>query len=96
MPWLKQKKDGSLVLSLHVQPGTAKSKIIGMYGERLKIAVSAPPVDGKANQEIEKFLAKKLGCAVRNVAVVVGHNSRQKGVEIQGCEEADIRKMLHS
>lgn len=94
MPWLDQKKEGSLLLSLHIQPGAAKTRIVGLHGDRLKVAVAAPPVDGRANREIEKFLAKIIGCAARDIEVVAGQTSRQKRVEIRGCSAVDIRRIL--
>ncbi|PIE72824.1 MAG: YggU family protein [Deltaproteobacteria bacterium] len=93
MPWLDRRKDGTLVLSLHVQPGAAKTRLAGLHGDRLKLAVAAPPVDGKANGEIVRFLAKVIGCAARDVEVIAGQTSRQKRVAVYRCSEVDIRKI---
>lgn len=82
------------MLLLHVQPGARRAGIIGLHGERLKIAVTAPPVDGKANRQIEKLLAGVCGCAARDIAVVAGHGARQKRVEINGLPADEVRQKV--
>lgn len=47
-------------LTLHIQPGAKHTRIVGLYGEALKISLAAPPVDGKANQALLRFLAEEL------------------------------------
>ncbi len=93
MPWLGSCRNGSALL-LHVQPGARRTAVVGLHGERLKIAVTAPPVDGKANREIEKLLAGVCGCAVRDVTVVGGHGCRQKRVEICGLTAVEVRQKI--
>ena len=94
MPWLRQKHDGSLLLDLHIQPGAKKSQVVGLYGERLKLAVAAPPVDGKANKAVVQFIVRCLGIRIRDAMVVSGMTSRRKTVEVGGVDEKRVRRML--
>ncbi|MGE0761952.1 MAG: DUF167 domain-containing protein [Bdellovibrionales bacterium] len=76
--------DGStLKLHLHVQPGAKRTEIVGVHGDRLKIKVHAPPVDGKANEEICDFFSQLFTVAKRNVQVISGQTSRQKTLQIE-------------
>ena len=71
-------------LSCHVQPGAKRTAVSGVYGTSLKIALAAPPVDGKANKELCVYLAKKLGLAKSAVTLVSGQTSRDKVVFLPG------------
>jgi hypothetical protein len=70
------------VLELHVQPGAKKSEFAGMHGERVKVRLAAPPVDGKANAELIAFLAGHYGVAKADVEILAGLTSRRKRVSI--------------
>jgi hypothetical protein len=70
------------VLELHVQPGAKKSEFAGKHGERLKVRLAAPPVDGKANAALIEFLAAHYDVPRRNVSIESGLASRQKRVAI--------------
>ncbi len=94
MPWLGCSKSGGILLSLHVQPGARRTSLAGVHGERLKVAVASPPVDGKANKAVCKFLARLLGCAVRDLEVVSGHGCRQKLVALAGMTEDEVRQKV--
>lgn len=71
-----------VLLYVHVQPGAKHSAWAGEYGERLKIRLSAPPVEGRANAALCAWLAAQLGCATRAVSVDKGVLSRMKTVRI--------------
>jgi uncharacterized protein (TIGR00251 family) len=73
----------TLWLSCHLQPGASKDEFAGLHGERLKIRISAPPVDGKANAHLIGFLAKAFGVAKSAVAIERGDTGRQKTVSIR-------------
>ena len=77
MIFLKACSDGVL-LSVHAQPGASRTKIVGEYGESLKIAVHAPPVDGAANEAITDFLAEVLGLSRKNIGLKSGTTGRKK------------------
>ena len=72
----------ALVLTLHVQPGAKRTEVAGVHGDALKIRLAAPPVDGKANAALLRFLADAFGVPQRAVTLVRGETSRQKTVRI--------------
>jgi uncharacterized protein (TIGR00251 family) len=72
----------AIVLTLHVQPGAKRTEVAGRHGDALKIRLAAPPVDGKANTELLRYLAFAFGVPLRNVTLVRGDASRQKVVRI--------------
>ena len=82
------------LLRLRVQPRASKTRVVGMLDDRLKIALAAPPVNGKANQELISFLAKKLSLAKMAITVVKGQNSRMKSVRIHGLDADSVLKLL--
>ena len=72
----------TLQLTLHVQPGASRTEVAGTHGDALKVRLAAPPVDGKANAELLRFLAEAFGVPRRNVTLVRGETSRAKIVRI--------------
>ena len=88
-------KDGAVRLALRVQPGARRSAVIGMYGDRLRVAVRAPPVDGKANAEVIKLIAGLLGLPKRAVVVCAGLSSRDKALRIDG-QRAELERVLRA
>lgn len=70
-------------LRVRVQPGARRSEVVGPHGEELKVRIAAPAVDGRANDELVRFLAGWVGVASRHVRVVRGLRSRRKVVEIE-------------
>jgi uncharacterized protein (TIGR00251 family) len=86
-PWARW-SGGQLLLALHVQPGARRSGVVGAHGERLKIALQAPPVDGKANEALLRFVAQQLGCRRDAVTLAAGAASREKRVQV-ACAQGD-------
>jgi uncharacterized protein (TIGR00251 family) len=85
VPWRREEGDGAahaLVLNLHVQPGAKRTEIAGTHGEALKIRLAAPPVEGRANAALLRWLADAFGVPQRAVSLVRGETSRQKTVRI--------------
>lgn len=80
--WLSAARDGGSVVALHVQPGARSSEIVGVHGEALKIRLAAPPVDGKANAALLRFLANRLGLPATSLQLLAGASSRQKRVAV--------------
>lgn len=93
MTYVTQTKDGTL-LHLHIQPKASKSEVAGVHGDRLKIRLKAPPVDGKANAELIKFLSKLLSVAKNQIEIISGHASRQKTVKIHGITSEKVTSSL--
>ena len=80
--WCRDER-GAIVLTLHVQPGARRTEVAGVHGNALKIRLAAPPVDGKANAELLRFLADAFGVPQRQVTLLRGEASRQKMVRIE-------------
>ncbi|OGS78685.1 MAG: YggU family protein [Gallionellales bacterium GWA2_55_18] len=81
--WYRRNAD-VLTLTLHVQPGAKRSEIGGLHGEALKIRLAAPPVEGRANDALLKFIAKLFDVPLRQVELRQGGQSRHKVVAIVG------------
>jgi uncharacterized protein (TIGR00251 family) len=79
--WRREDGD-ALVLVLYVQPGATRTEIAGTHGEALKIRIKAPPVEGKANAALVRYLAEVFGVPARQVTLVRGDSSRQKVLRI--------------
>lgn len=81
-----------ILLDLHVQPRASKNELQGLHGGRVKIRVTASPVDGKANEEIARYLSELFGISRRQVDLVSGQTSRIKRFRIR--YEAEIPPQL--
>ena len=83
-------------LAIRVQPRAKRTEVAGERGGAVVIRVSAPPVDGKANEAVEKLIADKLNVPKRAVAIVRGDSSRDKLVRIDGLSADEARTRLLS
>lgn len=75
-------------------PNAPRTAVAGWLGDALKVKVHAPPLDGRANDELCEYLAKSLHLPRRAVTVVQGDKSRHKVVQIDGLALADVRARL--
>lgn len=73
-----------MTLTLHVQPGAKHTSVAGLHGDALKIRLAAPPIEGRANEALLKYLAELFDVPVRQVELKQGAQSRQKVVAISG------------
>jgi len=81
----------TVTVKIKVEPRSSKSGIAGMYGDALKVKLTSPPVDGKANRELVEVLAKAFGVRKSDIEIVSGMNSKNKLVRIVGIDSiADI------
>ena len=71
-----------LVLRLYIQPKASRDSIVGLHGDELKVAITAPPVDGQANAHLPKYLAKQFRVAKSQVIIEKGELGRHKQVKI--------------
>jgi uncharacterized protein (TIGR00251 family) len=71
-------KEGTPTLRVHIQPRAAKNRVGGLHGNALKLAVTAPPVDGKANKVVAIYLAELFQVSRKNVLLLSGRQSRSK------------------
>nr|WP_318383029.1 DUF167 family protein YggU [uncultured Enterobacter sp.] len=74
--------DDGLVLRLYIQPKASRDSIVGLHGDEVKVAITAPPVDGQANAHLIKFLAKQFRVAKSQVVIEKGELGRHKQVKI--------------
>jgi uncharacterized protein (TIGR00251 family) len=74
---------GNITLTLHVQPGAKRSEIAGLHGDALKIRLAAPPIEGRANEALLKFIAKLFDVPLRQVELKRGEQSRHKVILVQ-------------
>ena len=97
--FIQNKPDG-LIFKIRVQPRSSKNRVVGLYGDALKINLTAPPVDNAANKACGAFLANLLSVAKSSVTIVSGHTGRNKQVMVHcqkdGGERESIRKMIIS
>ena len=73
-----------ITLKVYLQPKASKNEIIGPFRDGIKVKVTAPPVEGKANEGLIKFLAKEWGIPASHIEIVRGHHSREKTLKISG------------
>ena len=88
--WFRLATDGRITLTLHIQPGAKKTEFAGLHGDALKIRLAAPPVDGKANEALIKFVADTLKLPKSAVNLKSGQTSRRKVLEIQGAKPSSV------
>lgn len=72
----------TLILQVYLQPRASRDELVGWHERGLKIRLQAPPVDGAANKQLLKFLARLFKVPVSNVSLVQGVSSRQKTLSI--------------
>ncbi len=86
---------GGVYVRLRVSPGAKSTAVKGLYGEgAIRLSVAAPPVEGKANAEVERYLALLFGMSRSEVIVVKGASSRDKLVFVSGLGPDEIRTRL--
>jgi uncharacterized protein len=77
-------------------PGARRDEIAGMLGDRLKIRISAPPEDGKANDAIRALLARELGLKPRDIEIIAGHTRPEKTVQIANATPEALARLISS
>ncbi|QYJ83512.1 MULTISPECIES: DUF167 family protein YggU [Shewanella] len=76
------KEEDDLVIRLYIQPKASRDQIVGPHGDELKVAITAPPIDGKANAHLCKFLAKQFKTAKGNILIEKGELGRHKQIRV--------------
>jgi len=92
---VSEKADGC-ILKCWIQPRSSRNAVVGIHGDAIKIALTAPPVDGKANKELLKFLAKYFKLSKSSIQIVAGDSSRSKTILIVDIKKDVIIKKLSS
>jgi len=94
MPYLQTLPDGNLLLSLYVQPRSSRNELAGLHDDALKLRLTTPPVDGKANMAVIAFLAKLLKIPKSAILIRSGLQSRSKKLLMTGLDEYYVRRLL--
>jgi len=92
---VSEKPDGC-ILKCWIQPRSSRNAVVGVHGDAVKIALTAPPVDGKANKELLKFLAKYFKLPKSSIQIIAGDSSRSKTILIVDVDKDTIIKKLCS
>ena len=85
--WYRRNGD-VLTLTLHIQPGAKRTEVAGLHGEALKIRLAAPPIEGRANEALLKFIAESFAVPLRQVELKQGGQSRHKVLAVTGSRVA--------
>ncbi|WP_432280114.1 DUF167 family protein [Shewanella aestuarii] len=75
-----------VILNVYVQPKASRDQVIGIHGDELKVAITAPPVDGKANAHLIKFIAKLFKVAKSDVSLLKGDFGRHKQLQVSAAK----------
>jgi uncharacterized protein (TIGR00251 family) len=81
-------------IRVYVAPRSSANRVLGLHNGALKIALTAPPVEGAANKALMEFLAKLLGVPRSSVALISGETSRNKVVSVEGLAPGDAKRKL--
>lgn len=100
MTYLREQADSASVsLSIHVQPKASRTRVAGLHGDALKLCITSPPVDGKANAAVIGFLAKLFKIPKAAVTIASGETSRDKRIILAGISadqaEAALQPLLN-
>ena len=87
-------KDGSVTINVRVQPRASRTEIIGEQAGAIKLRVAAPPVDGKANEECRRYLARLLKVSATSVEIISGSTSRDKVIRIHNISARRVIEAL--
>jgi uncharacterized protein (TIGR00251 family) len=86
-----REQDGAITFEVRVAPRASRNRVIGVHEGALKVALTAPPVDGAANEALRKLLAKALGVAKSEVEILRGDRARIKLLRVQGISASEVR-----
>ncbi len=86
--------NGRVSFTVRVVPRASKNQIVGMEGDAVKIRLAAPPVEGKANDVLVKFLASLLGVPRSSVEIIAGRSSRNKAIGVYGVSRERLEQVI--
>jgi uncharacterized protein (TIGR00251 family) len=86
-------KDGSLEFKVKVVPRASRTEIVGEHDGALRIRIAAPPVEGAANDELIRTLAKTFGLPKNAIQIASGRESRMKQVRVRGIQKKDLDRL---
>ncbi len=86
----QDKTENTMTITIKVEPRSSRSGVAGPYGNGLKVKLTSPPVEGRANRELIEVLAKTYGIAKKDVEIISGRNSKNKVVRLTGINKIKI------
>lgn len=86
-----REQDGAITFEVRVAPRASRNRVVGVQDGALKVALTAPPVDGAANEALKKLLAKSLGVSKSSVEIIRGERGRIKKLRVHGVSARDVR-----
>jgi uncharacterized protein (TIGR00251 family) len=86
-------KGNKILLKVHINPNAKKNEVAGIYNNSLKIKISSPAVDGKANKALIEFLSKFLNISKSKIKIERGDKSREKIISIDDSSNSIIKKL---
>jgi hypothetical protein len=87
-------QEGSVTFRVRVQPRASRTELAGEHDGAIKLRLAAPPVDGKANEECRRFLAKLVRVPLSSVQILAGESSRDKVIRVYGVSAERVREAL--
>jgi hypothetical protein len=84
----------TITFAVRVVPRASRNAVAGEHDGALRVRLAAPPVEGAANEELKRFLARTLGVAPRAVEIVSGHTSRLKTIRVAGLDPARLLSLV--
>jgi uncharacterized protein len=95
-PGYAREDSTGITIDVLVQPRASRARVGPVHGDRLKVAVTAPPVDGEANAAVIELIARALGVARGAVEVIAGAASRRKTVRVRGVTRATLDRAVQT
>ena len=89
-----KEKDGAVTIKVRVQPRAPRTEVVGEHDGALKLRIASPPVDGKANEECRRYLAKLLKVSATSVEIISGEASRDKVVRVFNMSTRRVLEVL--
>lgn len=91
-----QETASGVTFAIKVQPRARRNAIIGELGNALKVALTAPPIEGRANEACIEFFAELLNVPRSSISIVSGHSSRNKVIRVARVSLEDVEKRLRA
>jgi uncharacterized protein (TIGR00251 family) len=83
-----------ILLKIYLQPKSSKNEVVGPYRDGIKVKITAPPVEGKANEALIRFFAKELGVSPSCIEITRGQHSREKTLKISANIDQELVKKI--
>lgn len=94
MPYLTSKESQQVILNIYVQPKSSRTGITGLHNGEIRLTITAPPVDGKANIQVTAFIARLFKLPKSAVTLLSGHQGRHKKVRVDGIAQDQVQQIL--